>query len=271
MSVVNFKPSIVGVGLFLASGCAVLTARIDVYDDTKKSCVLDADAKRQIAEERKLAAKAQHSMIEYEPGSKAKEDRDAALKESDPEVAVALLEATNLRASRDQVLTSLLDDKAVGPVVHADRKCWKPAKPANKARGVSRGGNADIAIKMEKDGKFVVKGVRLDAEKVTEAVFKSVTKAIVLVAKAYGVPIDGVGTPAKGDGVSAEGMLLDVESKLRIEKRAAVEMLDVLMNEEAAAAGSAAEKAAAAVRLKASLASRRDIFETLYKPASGTK
>ncbi len=48
----NFKSSILGVGLFLASGCAVLTARIDVYDDTEESCKLGAAAKKAIAEER---------------------------------------------------------------------------------------------------------------------------------------------------------------------------------------------------------------------------
>lgn len=238
----------------LGSGCAVMTARIDVYDDARCGY-----ATKSVAKEVLEAAKKEHEGFTYSKDQKALEMRRDKLFEAankDPQQALVELRETN--TGEDQrTLTSLIGDPLVAQVVHAERKCWKPSSPANRARAVARGGNADIAIKMEKDGKFVVKGVRNDAEKVTEAVFKTATKAILLVAKAYGVPTGGTDEGGhKSEGSSAaettDAERARLDSELRIERQAAADLLEALLA-EAEATDDQASRSAAVQRIKTAL------------------
>ncbi|MEM9299092.1 MAG: hypothetical protein AAGA64_11980 [Bacteroidota bacterium] len=54
-------------------------------------------------------------------------------------------------------------------------------------------GNADIAIKMESPGNFVIKGVRLDASESLKASFKVLNQGIKYAAMAGGIPVPGAG------------------------------------------------------------------------------
>lgn len=237
----------------LGSGCAMMVARIDVYDDA-----LCGFVRKDVAEETLEAAKEQHEQFVYPQADKDLETRRDELFEEakdDPRKALVGLRESNAGAG-DRALTSLDGDPLVAQVVHAERKCWKPAHPSNRARAVARGGNADIAIKMEKDGKFVVKGVRNDAEKVTEAVFKTATKAILLVAQASGVSIDapdsggGGADETSADATNAERARL--ESELRIERQAAADLLEELLA-QAASTDDEEQREAAVQRMKTAL------------------
>jgi hypothetical protein len=107
-----------------------------------------------------------------------------------PAVAVA-----QLRRSVQQETTSaqsnsglLTTDLNADVVAHAPTSCWG-GPMYNKAYGFGSFGNTDVAIRMEDVGSYTLKGVRVDATKVTQATFTALKQAIQIAAAAYGVPL----------------------------------------------------------------------------------
>jgi hypothetical protein len=91
----------------------------------------------------------------------------------------------------------LFDDPMAPFVISASENYWKGV--FNKTKASGQIGNTDIAIKMETIGTFTIKGVRLDAAKVTEASFQVLKQSVKLVAAAYGIPTPGGTPPPVGD------------------------------------------------------------------------
>lgn len=109
----------------------------------------------------------------------------------------------------------LVDDPNASVVLYAPESCW--SAQYGKANGYGYFGNSDIAIKMEGPGNFVVKGLRLDASKMTQALFKGLNQGLMLLTSAYGVPSSKSGTGQQAtepdsvydDVASAEQLKLD--------------------------------------------------------------
>jgi hypothetical protein len=142
----------------------------------------------------------------------------------------------------------LFADPFASRIVHAPESYWRGI--FNRAYGEGNFGNTDIAIKMQSMGDFTIKGVRVDATKVTQATFAGVGQAIKLAAAAYGVPVAGAFPtygPAAKDGAGAttattggtskqvgEGLLAadltrkQVEAAERQRRQAALQMLKAL-------------------------------------------
>jgi hypothetical protein len=81
----------------------------------------------------------------------------------------------------------ILDDPHAPLVINAPESAWK-GEP-NNTRGCTILGNGDIAIKMQSIGNFNLKGIRVDATKVTQATFNALNLGVKLVAAAYGIPL----------------------------------------------------------------------------------
>lgn len=112
---------------------------------------------------------------------------------------------------------SIVDDPLASFVVKAPEEYWskypskfdmlnfnpgqrqpKSKKPARINNTVVRTifGNADIAIKMEAPGYFVVKGVRLDANEAFKASFKVLNQGLKYISYTAGITVPAPGTPA---------------------------------------------------------------------------
>ena len=90
----------------------------------------------------------------------------------------------------------ILDDPLASNVVYAPESYWiRPESPhgINNTSAKGNFGNTDIAIKMETVGDFTIKGVRLDASKITQAIFAVGRQAIKTVAGLYGIPLSKSG------------------------------------------------------------------------------
>ena len=86
----------------------------------------------------------------------------------------------------------LLSDPLAASVVYAPESYWRrPEAPEgfNETYASGAFGNTDIAIKMESVGNFTIKGVRLDASKITQASFAVGRQAVKTVAAVYGMPL----------------------------------------------------------------------------------
>lgn len=81
----------------------------------------------------------------------------------------------------------ILNDPRASAVVYAHCKYWKGQ--FNQTVCYGQFGNTDCAVKMESIGDFTLKGVRLDASKITQATFSVAKEAIQVVAAVYGVPL----------------------------------------------------------------------------------
>jgi hypothetical protein len=81
----------------------------------------------------------------------------------------------------------ILDDPRAASVVYAPPEHWKGSFNQTVCNGWF--GNTDCAVKMEGLGDFTLKGVRLDATKITQATFSVARQAIQVVAAVYGVPV----------------------------------------------------------------------------------
>lgn len=91
----------------------------------------------------------------------------------------------------------ILDDPLASSVVYAPESYWqRPESPhgINNTYAAGTFGNTDIAIKMEAVGDFTIKGVRLDASKITQATFAVARQAINTAAALYGIPLPLGGT-----------------------------------------------------------------------------
>ena len=98
-------------------------------------------------------------------------------------------------------------------------------------------GNTDIAIKMETVGSFTIKGLRVDASKVTEATFDVLKQSIRMVAAAYGVPLPAAEKKTQQDvGGSPTNVVMAVDEvrqladrKRLLSKSAALTLLDLIV------------------------------------------
>jgi hypothetical protein len=157
----------------------------------------------------------------------------------------------------------LFDDPIVSLVVHAPDNYWRNGEEDafrswrrnrrrslfNDTRASGQFGNSDIAIKMEYDlpGNFTIKGMRLDARKVTEATFKALRMSIELAAMMYGIPVPKA-TPegtadrlqaASADFATAEDGRREAEQQRREARVATVSILNTIVAEAAALADEA--------------------------------
>lgn len=160
---------------------------------------------------------------------------DAVLEEAARGVANPI-DAKNIRELNASRLSG---DSRAPAVVQSEEKCWRPSRPYERARAGAGPGNADIAIKMEADGAFAVKGVRVDATKVTEAIFKSAGKAIRLAAGMAGVGgFAGGSSAGGGDDENVHERLSAAQAEVGANRGAAVLILDQIV----AADGKLADK-----------------------------
>jgi hypothetical protein len=96
----------------------------------------------------------------------------------------------------------ILNDPRAGAVIYAPGEHWTGVFNQTFCQGSF--GNTDCAVKMEGLGNFTLKGVRLDATRITQATF-SMTKEIIQAAAAvYGVPVPRT-TPAATNGTTTTG------------------------------------------------------------------
>ncbi len=155
----------------------------------------------------------------------------------------------------------LFDDHLAPAIISAPNNYWKGVYNKTKASGQI--GNTDIAIKMETVGTFTIKGLRLDASKVTEATFEVLKQSVRMVAAAYGVPIPS-GAPSSNNTstspASPTDLLLTVDQmhkaadrKRQLSRNAALTLLDIIISERADLTSStAATREAAVIRLQQS-------------------
>ena len=95
----------------------------------------------------------------------------------------------------------ILDDPLASSVVYADEQFWRRREAPfgiNDTFATGFLGNTDIAIKMESIGDFTIKGVRLDAAKITQATFAVGRQAIKAVAALNGFVLPGDSNPKAG-------------------------------------------------------------------------
>ena len=99
----------------------------------------------------------------------------------------------------------ILNDPLASSVVYAPEAYWQRADPPhgiNETFASGTFGNTDIAVKMESIGNFTIKGVRLDASKITQATFAVGRQAIKTVAAVNGIPMP-TGTNTASTGTTA--------------------------------------------------------------------
>lgn len=82
----------------------------------------------------------------------------------------------------------VLDDPRAAAIVYAPEDYWT-GQSYNKTLCSGWLGNSDCAVRMESLGDFTLKGVRLDATKITQATFSVAREAIQIVAAVYGIPV----------------------------------------------------------------------------------
>lgn len=131
--------------------------------------------------------------------------------------------------------THLLDDPLAPVVIAAPNTFWKGVYNETTALGTM--GNTDIAIKMEAVGGFTIKGVRVDASKVTEASFDVLKQSIRMVAAAYGVPLPATEKNAQQNATGNPTDILMTTDEIRqvadrkrlLSKTAALTLLDLIV------------------------------------------
>lgn len=131
----------------------------------------------------------------------------------------------------------LLDDVLAPLVINAPDNYWEGT--FNDTYAKTRFGNSDIAIVMESLGEYTIKGVRLDASKVTEATFKTLSQSIQFVASASGRPYsrNNEANEATGDGTEmrlAEERQQEAETLQRLSRLSSVALLDAILNNRTA-------------------------------------
>jgi hypothetical protein len=113
----------------------------------------------------------------------------AAVDKSLVAIAGAFEKTSKLAQARHPLFggETLFNDPLAAWVVTADRDAWKGS--FNQSYGAGYFGNVDVAVKMEADGVFTLKGVRLDASKTTEATFAVIRQTLNVAAAGVGWPI----------------------------------------------------------------------------------
>lgn len=141
-----------------------------------------------------------------------------------------------------EIAPGLFDDPNADLIVYAPEEAWKGVY--NQAYGYGSFGNTDIAIKMESPDRFTVKGVRLDASKITTATFTSLREVMRTVAAANGVPLNGI-TSGTEDGVqdntygkllasnySADVQKIEADSRRRGSRMAALGIMESIVSQD---------------------------------------
>jgi hypothetical protein len=121
----------------------------------------------------------------------------------------------------------ILGDPRASAVVYAPDEYWKGQLNETFCRGWF--GNTDCAVKMEGLGGFTLKGVRLDATKITQATFSVAREAIQTVAAVYGVPIpkgQPATTGASGKESSAAATV-EIDSPVKRQQDAETKILQL--------------------------------------------
>ncbi|NGZ95146.1 MAG: hypothetical protein CV089_03255 [Nitrospira sp. WS110] len=144
----------------------------------------------------------------------------------------------------------LLDDPLAPIVIAAPNAFWKGVYNETTALGTM--GNTDIAIKMETVGTFTIKGLRVDASKVTEASFDVLKQSIRMVAAAYGVPLPATEKkPQQDSSGSATDILMTTDEirqsadrKRLLSKTAALTLLDLIVAQRSDLTSSSTRKTA---------------------------
>jgi hypothetical protein len=86
---------------------------------------------------------------------------------------------------------SLDSDPMASYIVSAPEEAWQ--YDINRSGAFGGMGNTDIAVRVQSNGEFTLKGVRVDADKITKATFTVVKQAVQIVAASYGIPIPTAG------------------------------------------------------------------------------
>jgi hypothetical protein len=144
----------------------------------------------------------------------------------------------------------LLDDPLAPIVIAAPDEFWKGVY--NKTTALGTMGNTDIAIKMETAGTFTIKGLRVDASKVTEATFDVLKKSIRMVAAAYGVPLPASEKKSQQEHggsptdllMSADEVRHSADRKRLLSRAAALTLFDLIVAGRSHLADATSRKAA---------------------------
>ncbi|WP_138990958.1 hypothetical protein [Larkinella sp. C7] len=139
-----------------------------------------------------------------------------ATKNNDYQVSVDDIVLTTKQITRKasptaQPFLAIKNDPLASIVAGADKKYWRAV--ANSAKGKTAIGNSDIAIVMEQNGEYTVKGIRNDATQATKATFAVMNLTIDALAKYSGVDISSNPTDSTS---TISGRIIKTDSDLRI-------------------------------------------------------
>jgi len=175
----------------------------------------------------------------------------------------------------------LHNDPLASAVVFAPEEFWRRQEwpqGINRTEAFGGFGNTDIAIKMQSIGSFTIKGVRLDASKITQATFAVGRQAIKTIAAIYGVPLPvGSGpatTPATANPdnlypersigfASPEGRKAEAEREALRLRLARINLMETIILQKAALEdagtgdGPKAARNAAVIAIKGAFTARR--------------
>jgi hypothetical protein len=185
-----------------------------------------------------------------------------------PEAALAHAVANRIVAVAGTTARGLIADNGIqgdriaASIINAPEAAWKG--DINHTAAFGGLGNTDIAVKMESLGEFTVKGVRVDAAKVTRATFIVVKQAIQLIAAANGivVPTAAAGNqqPANevvvpdatlvGQVSSADHDTAVARAKVRGTKLATISIFDAVVSQRTSLAGTDADRKKAIQSIK---------------------
>lgn len=154
----------------------------------------------------------------------------------------------------------IIDDPRAGAVVYAPEENWKGQYNQTLCSGWL--GNSDCAVKMEGLGDFTLKGVRLDATKITQATFSVAKEAVQVVAAVYGIPVlnepaqAGTSATAASGGQTTTGISspvkrqADAETAVAQIRQVRLGMFETIVAQRQAINGDAAARASAIKTIK---------------------
>jgi uncharacterized protein YjbJ (UPF0337 family) len=121
----------------------------------------------------------------------------------------------------------LLDDPRASAAVYAPDTYWE--RRFNDTFCTGSLGNTDCAVKMEGIGSFTLKGVRLDATRITQATFSVAREAVQTVAAVYGVPVPKAAstTGTETTDTTTTTSAPDIQSPVKRQRDAATGLLQL--------------------------------------------
>ncbi|MEA5260662.1 hypothetical protein VB264_22885 [Arcicella aquatica] len=158
---------------------AIYSEKVNNYTNLTKAFIAYNDIKKAIID---LKNEVQNSINELRNLTKDTKDENQVKENTD-----AILAKTINRFS------DIYDDPLASVIANAPSEYWKAS--TNKAKATTLIGNADIAILMNDEGSYSIKGVRNDASQATKAIFSVTNIAIQSLSKAYGVGFSLSSTP----------------------------------------------------------------------------